>query len=165
MPDRVYWDSCLFIEVVQKSNPERLDECSHMITRAKNHEIEIATSTLTIVEVNRIHGVGRLPAEDSKQILELFENDYFFFRQLDRPVAEFAHRLVGEHPLSNNDAIHVATALMVKASVLYTYDSKKPKRRGLLAYNRKIGDPPLRIELPPKPDFGPLYEKGYMESK
>jgi hypothetical protein len=56
------------------------------------------------------------------------------------------------------DAIHAATAVIGKVDILYTYDGKKGKRGGLLPYDRKIGTPPLRIERPPSPSLGPLFD-------
>jgi PIN domain len=86
-------------------------------------------------------------------------------RQLDRPTAELAHEITRTYGLTNADAVHVATAVIAKVPVLYTYDSAKGKRRGLLRHDRKIGDPPLRIEVPPDPDAGTLYTKKPVGSK
>jgi hypothetical protein len=68
-----------------------------------------------------------------------------------------AHEFTRTHGLRNADAIHVATALIARVDVLYTWDDKKQRRAGLLGHNGKIGKPPLRIEVPPDPDKGTLF--------
>ena len=80
-------------------------------------------------------------------------------RQLDRETAEMAHHLTRTHGLTNADAVHVATASTSKADVLYTYDDPKKKRKGLLRHSLSICNPPLRIERPPDPDAGTLFDK------
>jgi predicted nucleic acid-binding protein len=158
MPDSAYWDTCLFIEILQKDNQERFEACEEMRAKAEKGELVIVTSTLTIVEVNKLPESGALPEEQSRQILDFLENPYIVLRQLDRPTAERAHEIVRVNGLSNADAIHVATALLAKVPVLYTYDVAKKKRRGLIRHHLKIGNPPLRIEIPPKPSEGPLFD-------
>jgi predicted nucleic acid-binding protein len=131
-----------------------------MCLQAKNGNVIIVTSAITITEVNRIEGSTALPKDQSKAILDFFENSYIAIRTVDRQTAEVAHEYIREFGLTNLDAIHVATATIAKVPVLYTYDGagKKPKRRDLLRYDGRIGTPPLRIERPPKPG-GPLFNQ------
>jgi predicted nucleic acid-binding protein len=157
MPDRAYFDSCLFIELLQQSNAERFDACEDLRIKAQRNELVIVTSTLALVEVQKLPETGTLPEEQSKKILDFFANPYIVVRPVDRHTAETAHQLTRTNGLACNDAIHVATALIAKAQVLYTYDVKKGKRKGLLAHHLKLGNPPLRIEVPPKPSLGPLF--------
>ncbi len=96
-----------------------------------------------------------MPEEQSKKILKFFENPYIVVRPIDRHAAETAHELTRTNGLTCNDAIHAATALIAKVAVIYTYDVKKGRRKGLLAHRQKIDSPPLRIEIPPKPIVGP----------
>ncbi len=162
MTDSCYWDACLFIDVLQKVNQARVDACQELIVKAKNKSLIIVTSTWTITEVNKLDALGKagmLPEDQSKMILDFFENPYISLRQLDRETAELAHNLCRTHSLTNADAIHVATALVAKVPVLYTYDAAKGKRKGLLTHNLKIGDPPLRIEMPPDPAAKTLFDK------
>ena len=161
MPNSVYWDACLFIEVLQKTNTARLDACRDLIDKAEKKALVIVTSALTITEVNKfgaedVSGVSR--EEQSKLILAFFGNAYIKVRSLDRQTAELAHHLTRQHGLKNMDAVHAATAVIGKVDVLYTYDGEKGKRGGLLSCDRKIGTPPLRIERPPSPSHGPLFD-------
>lgn len=77
---------------------------------------------------------------------------------LDRRTAEYAHELTRTHGLMPSDAIHASTAALARVSVLYTYDAAKKRRRGLLTHNLKIGTPLLRIEKPPNPDKGYMWD-------
>jgi predicted nucleic acid-binding protein len=160
MPNRVYWDSCVFIEVLQRGNPERFDVCRELIAKAEKNNLVIVTSAVTIAEVNKIHdGKPGDPSreEQSRRILDFFGNPYIRIKMLDRATAEMAHGLTRTHSMKPLDAIHAATAALGKVEVLYTYDGKRGRRGGLLANHLKIGNPPLRIELPPTPSAGPLF--------
>jgi predicted nucleic acid-binding protein len=158
MPAKVYWDSCLFIEILERKKPDRLDACDALHELAKKGDLIIVASTIALVEVNKFDQPSALPENQSKQILDFFENPYIHLRQLDRPTAELSHTLTRTHGLMPGDAIHVATALLAQVDVLYTYDSKKNRRKGLLRHHLKLGAPPLRIEVPPKPTPGPLFD-------
>lgn len=153
MPNSVYWDSCLFIEVIQKNNQDRYDACAAMLKDAEKEKLLIVTSSLAIVEVNKDPDSGSLTEAQSKTILGFFENPYIVVRTLDRPTAELAHAIVRADKLGNADAIHVATAIIAKVPVLYTYDGKGKGKKGLIKHHLKIGNPPLRIEVPPLPSF------------
>lgn len=139
MPDSAYFDSCIFIELIQKSIPERFDACEDLRFKAENKELIIIASTLAIVEVQKLPDLGIIPEEQSKRILEFFENEYIVVRPVDRQTAEMAHGLTRTHGLTCNDAIHAATALIAKVPVLYTYDASKGKRKGLIRHDLKLG--------------------------
>ena len=162
MPNSVYWDACLFIEVLQKIKGARLDACHDMIDKAEKKSLIIVTSALTITEVNKFgdQETSTLSREDqSKMILAFFGNPYIRVRAVDRRTAEYAHDLTRLHGLKNIDAIHAATAALAKVDVLYTYDGKKGRRDGLLTHDGKIGNPPLSIKEPPPPSGYPLFDK------
>jgi predicted nucleic acid-binding protein len=169
MASRVYWDTCLFIEVLQKTKVDRLDACQALVNKAKNGELVIVTSVWSIDEVNKLEELEKstriLREAQSKMILEFFENPYIKVRQVDREIAELAHELTRTHSLTNGDAVHVATAAIGRVDVLYTYDGIKKKRGGLLQHNLKIGVPPLRIEKPPIPSAGPLFDTAQPEEE
>ncbi len=160
MPDSAGWDSCIFIEVLEKANRERYEACEAMCARAQKGDLIIVATTLAITETNKLPDSPALPEEQSRLILEFFENPYIVLRSVDRQTAEYAHELVRTYGLGNIDAIHVATAILARVPVLYTYDGVKGRgRKGLLQYNLKIGNPPLRIEVPPDPAAGTIFAK------
>jgi hypothetical protein len=122
------------------------------------NQIQIVTSAVSLVEVNKLDSPP-LRQDQSKKILDFFENPYISVRAVDREVAERAHAIVRDHGLTNLDAIHIATACISKAAVFYTYDGTKPKRKGLIKYSLQIGDPPLTIQAPPDPLKGTLFDE------
>lgn len=145
----VYVDTCVFVEVLQRDNQARLAACDELIARASRDELLLVTSAITITETNRLPNSPALPEEQSKQIVAFFMNPYIAIRPVTRQVAEAAHELTRTHRLTNLDAIHVATAIASKVSVLYTYDNPKSRRKGLMRLSNKVGAPPLAIDYPP----------------
>lgn len=164
MVESVYFDACLFIELLQQADKERFDACDCLRLRAKKEELRIVTSTLTIAEVCKLKSSDKDYKAQSQKILEFFEHEYFAIRPLDRQTAELANGMPNEFGLSPMDSIHVATAIVNRVSVMYTYDSAKGRRKGLLTHNLKIGSPPMRIELPPDPSKGTLFDADAIEA-
>jgi predicted nucleic acid-binding protein len=169
MANGAYVDSCIFIYLLQQQGGDKLEACRDLMERAETKkELVIVTSAWTIIEVNKIDQAETDPRkleECSKQILRFFENKYIEVKPLNRETAELAHQLTRTHGLTNADSVHVATALLSKVPVLYTYDDPKKKRRGLIRHSLQVGGtPPLRIEKPPIPSAGPLFEKKEEES-
>ena len=121
MSEIAYLDSCIFIELLQKNNEIRYEACKALIDLAKANGLKIVTSAITIIEVN---GPKPRTEEQSRKILDFFQNSYINVYAVDRRIAECAHVLVQKHSLTNLDAIHVATASLSKSNVLYTYDGK-----------------------------------------
>jgi len=171
MLERIYFDACVFIELLQQSDAVRFDACEALRVKALREELIIVTSSWSIVEVNKLppnpkdpQKSRKLPKEKSKQILAFFENPYIAIRTLDRQTAEYAHEIVQDYGLSNGDATHVATAILNKVPVLYTYDGCGGKK-GLLDFHLRIGSPPLRIEMPPDPDDKTLFSKKVLDER
>lgn len=161
MADLAYFDACLFIELLQQGDKARFDACEALRKKAQAKALTIITSMITITEVNKLPGSKELPEEQSKKILDFFENPYIVVRPLDRRTAEYAHELTRTLGLKNMDAIHLATALLNRVPVLYTYDLSKGRRKGLLPHHQKVKNPAgelLRIEQPPDPDEGTLFD-------
>jgi predicted nucleic acid-binding protein len=138
---RVYWDTCLFIDLLQRT-PERIEILSEYIAEAQKGKLCLVTSAFTLAEVVK---VGRaLPEEDERIIRDFFENPYILIQQLDRAVAEIARGIVRSHShIKPPDAVHIASAVVAEAPTLLTYD-----REHLIPKSELIGSPPLKIEEP-----------------
>jgi uncharacterized protein len=143
----LYWDSCAFIHRFGET-PAYVEVLKEHIERAKRGDCRIATSAVSLAEVCKLPDLGLLPAEQTKKIMEFFKNDYLDVYQADRDLCTVAHQLIGKHGLTPMDAIHVATALAARASIMITTDTKKYRRKGLVTHDGKIGEPPLKIQLP-----------------
>jgi predicted nucleic acid-binding protein len=66
-----------------------------------------------------------------EMIRQFFENEYISIRNVDRFVAERARPLVRKCGVKPADAVQLATAILVDAHVMETYDSKLLKLSGL----------------------------------
>lgn len=109
----------------------------------------MAASALAIAEVlylRRDDGSPRrrLPPEAEPRVADLFSPApprRFVLVEVSRAVAERSRELVWDLGVEPKDAIHVASALLVRAPVMFTSDRRlQGKEAG--------GEPPLRIEQP-----------------
>ncbi len=146
----VYWDSCVFIDRIQRT-PGRIDALRSLTDCAERGELRIATSVFAMCEVARIGGVP-LPEDQERLIVDFFDNPYIVLVQVDEFVARKTRELIRTYTgLSGRDGVHVASALLVGASVLHTYDD-----RHLTPLNGVEG---LRISAP-GPEDGQLLLTG-----
>lgn len=141
---RIYWNSCVFIHVIQQTGEYR-PVLETIMEEARAGRVAIVTSALTLAEVR---GAGS--EADEAMIDEMFRQDYIAVRVLDPPLASRARRLGREHGIKPADAIHVATAIDLGAEVMHTMDGKT-KRRGLIAKSGQIEEVGLRIREPDWP--------------
>ncbi len=79
----VYWDSCVFIDLLSQQKPVHFAACKYLMERAERGEVIIVTSTVAIVEVHKLSNSPSTPKEN-KMILDFFENPYIVVRQVDR---------------------------------------------------------------------------------
>lgn len=142
MTERYYWDACVFTSRLERT-PGRIAILEHITDRAEKGEVEIVTSAFTLVEVAKVKDVDSL--EDQEQIIvDFFENPYIIIQQVDRFVAELARDILrNATKIKPKDAIHIASAIQSRASVLHTYDNDH-----LIPKSKRFGNPPLTIEPP-----------------
>jgi predicted nucleic acid-binding protein len=141
--ERYYWDSVNFISRLDRT-PDRIVTLEAITDGAEKGELVIVTSTISRYEVCKVNVDPALtPEEQDRQIDDYFENPYILLVMLDDTVIKTARSIIrGGFGIKPNDAIHIASALRARCSVLHTYDDK------MLRANGKIGDQPLRIEKP-----------------
>jgi predicted nucleic acid-binding protein len=140
---RLYWDSVAFIDFIEQT-PGRIDKLQPVVEAAKLGDVLLITSAFTMVEVVKLTNLNLLDEQVEQLVTEFFENPYIAVRNLDRFVSEKARPIVRQFGLKPPDAVHVATALLMKADVLHTFD-----HRHLIPLSGKIEG--LRIEEPPDP--------------
>lgn len=160
-----YWDSCVFIAYLRDhpSQKTHVDEILNLLQQAEHGRIRVVTSTLAVAEVRPY--ADKYDAARMEFIEDLFLTNRPWFKlvALTRHYAGQARTIAERNRnLQNTDAIHIATAIEEHADVLFTMDGFSPRDQvtpsKLLAWNGKIGDPPLRIELP-KASMGPLIDR------
>lgn len=79
-----------------------------------------------------------LPEAEEEMIAAYFEHEYIIIQNVDRLVGEHARRLARLYKLRPPDAIHIASAIRVKADVFQSWNGDF----------LKIIDPPIPTEKP-----------------
>lgn len=139
--ERRYWDSDCFLSWLN-DEPGKADLCGDVLVETSEGKILIVTSALTITEVLKLKGKSKIPVEQEKEVIDFFRNEYIVIRNVTRYIAECARNYVWYNGINPKDAIHVATAVDDKLTLLNTFDS------GLISKSNTIGKPPLLIETP-----------------
>ena len=129
---RVYWDSCVFLSYVE-GVADRLRDIDPFLERAAKGEIELLTSTLSIVEVcfAKAEQDGRaLDADVENKI------DGLWAPGSGVKLVEFHHAIAVDAKalmrkglengwsLKPMDAIHLATARRMNVTDFHTYDER-----------------------------------------
>jgi len=140
----IYWDSDAFLGWLQ-SEPGKVELCEGTLERAKEGEVLILTSTLTITEVLWKKNSPQITQDKSDLVRRFFRRSCMRLRNVTRSVAESAQDLVWQNGIRPKDAIHVATALDAKVFALETFDAD------LLKKTETIGSPTLIIRKPIPP--------------
>lgn len=159
-PVRLYWDSCAWLALINRE-PARLPDVDAIYSHARRGNLELWTSTLSIVEANRLTSeVGRpkpIPSASLATIDRVLSQPFVKPISLDIEVAKLARKLVRETPRLGKkaDAIHLAAAIKWNIPTFHTYDNDD-----LLHLNGKItcsdGSPMLICE-PVDPFSGGLF--------
>jgi predicted nucleic acid-binding protein len=149
-PIPIYWDSCVYISCIE-GTPGRVVVLREILRLAENRSIVFVASALVIAEVARLKNSTDQIGEQARKIREFFENDYIAVRGVDRKTAELAAEIGRDTGLSGPDCVHIATAIRCKCRSLQTYDGETGGAKKMLAFNGKIGTPPLTIEIPQVP--------------
>jgi predicted nucleic acid-binding protein len=148
--DRLYVDSCCFIDLAKESigtlPQERANHSWYiwkLLEANKDQELEVYTSTLTIAECTHADGNMDQRVRDLFTRL-LMSGQYVRLVQPTPFVAADGRDLRWRHGILLNgaDYIHVASALAVKAKEFLTTDDR------ILREGTKIGALGLRIVMP-----------------
>lgn len=150
-----YWDTCLFLAWIKdEERPSgEMDGVREIVERAKRREVKIITSVLTIVEVLN----GKIPVGMESLISGLMRRTNRL--GMDIKVAQVAHDLrdyysnkrdeFGGKILSTPDAIHLATAIIHRATEFHTFDQDgDAKHLGLIPLSGNVGGNRLTICKP-----------------
>jgi predicted nucleic acid-binding protein len=132
MPDRIYWDACCFLSWINGIQ-DRLPVLEALMSEARAGDVELFTSVESIVEVAfaaKEKQAQRLDASVEQRIDSLW-SDYRVVRLAEFHAA-IAHRARGlmrdaiarGWGLKPKDAIHLATAVQVRATEVQTYDDR-----------------------------------------
>ncbi|MFH1158107.1 MAG: type II toxin-antitoxin system VapC family toxin [Pseudomonadota bacterium] len=140
MAEKVYWDSDCFLAWLQ--DEASADLCRQVWESARDGNVIIVTSALTLAEVLAMKRKTAIPKEKRDDVINFFKNEYIVVINLDRKIAENARDLVWDSGIDPKDAVHVATALKLGLNMMHTFDADLIKKTGTL------GTPRLIIEQP-----------------
>jgi predicted nucleic acid-binding protein len=143
---RVYWDSCVYIDCIQKTQP-RFSVLEKIYEQAEIGEIEFIASTFILAEVVKCKNLAISAADQEAVIRRFFKKSFFRFRPVDRQIAEKAAAISRTFPdIKPPDAIHIATAIRYECRCFQTYDGECGGPKKPIAYSGRIDN--LTIELP-----------------
>jgi len=137
-PIKIYWDSCAWIGLVN-AEPEKIHDVQAVYTQARRGLIELWTSTVAIVEVNRLASEMQMakpiPPESLEKLDGLLFQPFVKLINLDQIVAKRARKIIRETPglKKKPDAIHLASAVVWNIPLFHTYD-----RNDLLHLNGSV---------------------------
>ena len=155
--DLLYWDSCVFIAWLKNEfRPTgEMNGIRDIVEKTKAREVSIITSALTYAEVTE--------AKVGAGVMNMFD-DLFKRRNMSRPpvdmrVARLARDLRDYYAtrteeyngktLSVPDAIHLATAILYRATAFHTFDRKNRNGTlGLLPLSGNVAGHGLVISKP-----------------
>lgn len=146
-PRRVYWDSCVFIDALRKTDG-RIDPILDIERKARAGQLLIFTSALAVAEVVKLDQHTPLTEDERRHINAYFRHKFVRVVPVDRIVAKSAADIVRVHELKPPDAVHVATALRCVCKVLFTFDGISGDPKKMLAKSDLIGTPTIPIKQP-----------------
>lgn len=122
---RHYWDSCIFIHLIQGNDPDGSGILNSLNEKAKRGQILVLTSTITLAEVVRprhCDAKSLVPA-DKIVVVDSFKHEHIILQDVTQDIAARAREIQWEiGGLKPIDALHLATAEAMKADSFDTYD-------------------------------------------
>jgi predicted nucleic acid-binding protein len=122
---RPYLESSVFIALIKGEVINTIDRgeiAQHILDGASADRWPIFTSTFTLAEVIKARNKPLLTPAEEKKIDDFFKHEYIKLVILDREVAELARKLARSHALRPPDAVHLASAVKVRADELLMWD-------------------------------------------
>jgi predicted nucleic acid-binding protein len=165
-----YWDTCIILAWLKNEArpPGEMDGLLESLARFKRRECSIATSVLTLTELTD----AKMPAGTEALLEEVMQRPNFSRIAVDIRIANLARDLrnyylarevqYNGHTIMVPDAIHLATAILYRASEFHTFDrhnNGKHKSLGLIPLSGNVAGHNLTICSPvPTPQMGLLPE-------
>jgi len=157
---KLYWDTSVFLCFLNSEEEDRRKICEDILQNARKGEVEIHTSTFTIVEAIRpkaIRDTRLLTPEQIAAIEAKFKWRWLKKIDVDARVAAKAVDLARQNLLKPADAVHAASAILHKVDVLQRWDRDFNAVSGLIAVEdpqwmtQQISwlDPPTIGPMPP----------------
>jgi hypothetical protein len=148
----IYWDACIFLIWLKDEPCESglMEGIEDTVKRVNDNEVVLITSIMTQTEV--------LESKMSKDAQTTFENIFkrrnVLWINHDTRIGKLSHDIRDFYDqrgtkLSSPDCIHLASAILYEADVLYTLDGSGKKKRGyLLPLDGNVAGHKLKIAKP-----------------
>lgn len=126
-PTKIYWDSCAWIGLVN-GEPDKIQALQTVYGYAQRGQVEIWTSAMAVVEVNRLESEMQMPKpippESIAKIDALLFQPFVKLINLDQIVAKRARKILRETTglKKKPDAVHLASAVIWNIPIFHTYD-------------------------------------------
>lgn len=156
-----YWDTCVFLAWLKNEQSRKPGEMTGVIdclNRFKRRELSLMTSVLTLTEIT----IAKIPAGTETLLETTMQRPNFSKISVDLKVARMARDLRNYYlgkseyagkTLSVPDSIHLASAILYRATEFHTFDGKdgtRDKTLGLLPLSGNVGGHKLTICIPPQ---------------
>ena len=150
----IYWDTCVFLAWLKNEDRPgtEMADLASVVDEIEKRNFHLITSVTTKIEV--------LPKRSGEEVMTKF-NKLFKLRNVDEVVideriANKAREIreyyieSGKRSIGLADTLHLATAIIRKASVFHTFDDGKSNKRrlGLLELSGNVAGHSLKIEKP-----------------
>jgi len=171
---RIYIETCCLIDYMtqiehKKSLPPDPDKekdlwsIQHLLKAARDHEIDLYTSTLTIAECLHCHDEGSPPSEETQRVINsvLTSGEVIILLQADYFAAIEARNLRWKHGinLGGADGLHVASAIRKECNEFATTDPGILKRKEQLRkFNLLVINPRETSYIPDKYRIADLFD-------
>lgn len=126
-PVKIYWDSCAWIGLIN-GEPDKLPALHAVYGHARRGLIEIWSSTMAVVEANRLASEMQMqkpiPPASLDKLDGLLFQPFVKLINLDQIVAKRARKVIRETPKLGKkaDAVHLASAIIWNVPIFHTYD-------------------------------------------
>jgi len=139
--DIVYWDSNCCLKWLKEE--EGFERCKGTLKKASKKELQIRTSSYTLIEVLYLETNGEIDRDKSEKAIKDFFDSYHVIPIVpDIPLMEKAREIFFDFNIKPPDLLHVASAIYDGIEIFHTFDDKLLKKDGM------IGNPPLKIIKP-----------------
>lgn len=140
-----YWDSSVFVAFLNEEE-KRADIVESLLEEGRSGNIQIVTSSFTLVEVVKLRGHKPLSPKDEKMLREFFEYSFIKLVDATRKVCEDARMLIWKHAhLKPKDSVHLASALefskRLHLDALFSYDADFTKLNNVVTNAFEITTP------------------------
>jgi len=134
---RIYADSCIYLSVI-KRDADLIDDrprwkiARSLFAAAERGEVIICASTLVQAEVTGhgdVRGAGA-NSDAQKLVADWFLSDYIEWCDVDRLITRRVPELSQQYGLRGADAIHLATAIRLRAAYLISNDNGFARAHG-----------------------------------